>query len=100
MRSAIKLAHKLTPVALIAAFLVLPASASGSPIQLTVNTSGLSGSGELVFDFAGDGDPQNSVTISSFATDGALGSPTTIGNVSGALPGVLTLNDNGSFFNE
>ena len=44
-----------------------------SPIQITVDTSGLSGPGTLAFDFTDGGPPPNSATISDFATDGSLG---------------------------
>jgi len=44
-----------------------------SPIQVTVDTSSLSGLGILAFDLIDGGPPANSVTISSFASDGALG---------------------------
>jgi hypothetical protein len=44
-----------------------------SPIQITVDTSSLSGLGILAFDFIDGGPPFNSVTISGFASDGAPG---------------------------
>ncbi len=45
-----------------------------SPIQVTVDTSGLSGLGTVAFDFVDGGPPPNSVTISGFASDGTLDS--------------------------
>ena len=44
-----------------------------SPIQVTVDTSSLSGLGILAFDFIDGGPPVNSVTISGFASDGTPG---------------------------
>jgi hypothetical protein len=57
--------------------------------------------GFLAFDFlAGSPVPNNTVTVSNFATDGTLGSVTPSGSVTGSLvPGPLTLTDS-SFFNE
>jgi PEP-CTERM motif len=74
--------------------------ARATPILITIDTSGLVGSGALAFDFVGNGTPPNTVTLSAFTSDGTLGASSSIGNVAGALPGTLTLDDNGSFFNE
>jgi PEP-CTERM motif-containing protein len=79
------------------------------PYNVIVNTTPLVGSGaQLAFDFIDGGAPANTVTISDFATNGILGSFTTIGSVTGNLPGTLTLADRliiggssfPSFFNE
>ncbi|HTP45430.1 MAG TPA: NF038129 family PEP-CTERM protein [Casimicrobiaceae bacterium] len=70
-----------------------------SPIQVTVNTSSLSGSiANLAFDLLDGGPPPNSVTISSFASDGTLGSTILLtGEVTGTLPGSVTIGDSGVF---
>lgn|ERR1043166_7173299 len=72
-----------------------------SSIQVTVDTSSLSGSSaDLAFDLLDGGPPANSVTISSFASDGTLGSTIALtGDVTGTLPGPVTIGD-GSAFNE
>jgi len=76
-------------------------SALADTLTVTVGTTPLSGaSATLAFDFIdGDGIVNNSVTISNFQSDGALASPGTTGDVSGTLPGPVTLSDT-QFFNE
>ena len=54
---------------------------------------------DLAFDLVNGGAPANSVTISKFATDGALGTSSSKGSVTGAFPASVTLSD-GSFFSE
>lgn len=68
--------------------------------QVTVDTSPLAGSAsQLAFDFI-DGDAAaNSIILSAFATDGVVGSASSLGAVSGTLPGPVMLSD-GDFFNE
>lgn len=83
----------------LAAFLTIPAARAG-PIPVTINTSLLAGTGAiLAFDFVDGGPPGNTVAILNFNTDGTLGLVSTIGDVSGTLPGQVTLGD-ASFFNE
>src|SRR5260221_10812281 len=67
---------------------------------VSVNTTGINGNaGGLAFDLIAGDDvtPNNTVLISSFATNGALigGGNTNQGNASGSLPGTLTLKDSG-----
>lgn len=71
-------------------------------IHVIVDTSPLQGSsGFLAFDFvAGSPVPNNTVSITSFVSDGALGVASASGSTSGTLvPGPLDLADS-SFFNE
>lgn len=86
----------------LAAFLwAAPLPASATALQFTLDTSSLSGTASLVFDFIGnDGDDgNNTITISDFFTDGTLGATDTQGGVAGTLsPGLLTLTDS-DFFN-
>jgi hypothetical protein len=73
-----------------------------SVYDVTLNTTGLSGSsGYLAFDFSdGDGVNNNTVSITSFVTDGGLtGATSSAGGASGTLPGNLSITDS-SFFNE
>ena len=71
-----------------------------STITISVDTSAISGtSAQLAFDFIDGGTPSNTITVSSFTTDGTLGSPTLTGGASGLLPGTVTLTDS-SFFSE
>ena len=78
----------------------LASIAAAAPITITVDTSVLSGiSAQLAFDLIDGGQPANSVSISEFLTDGALGSALSTGGVVGDIPGTVTLSDN-SFFNE
>lgn len=69
-----------------------------SPIEVTVDTSSLSGSiANLAFDLLDGGPPPNSVTISGF-TGGTLGSTIVLsGDVTGTLPGPITIGDSGGF---
>jgi hypothetical protein len=79
---------------------VLPLHASTSEYSIGVDTKALAGShAQLVFDFIAGGPPSNSIEISNFSTDGALGSSAATGGVTGSLPGTVTLSDS-SFFNE
>jgi hypothetical protein len=93
---------------LLAAFVAIPAYAS--PVLVTVNTAALSGTAaNIAFDLIAGPTPgntvTNTVTLSSFATDGTLAasSPPSSGTVSGAFqtpPGTVTLDDTTTFFNE
>jgi len=70
------------------------ANVLASSYTVSVATTALFGtSAQLVFDLIDGGTPANSVTISSFATDGTLGSSSRVGDVSGTLPNTLILND-------
>jgi hypothetical protein len=58
-------------------------------------------SAELALDFVGFGSPSNIIDITSFQTDGILGSQTVTGDESGILPGTVTMRTSpSSFFNE
>ncbi len=90
---------------LLAAFVAIPAYAS--PVLVTVTTAALSGTAaNIAFDLIRGGNTvTNTVTLSSFATDGTLAasSPSPSGTVSGAFqtpPGTVTLDDTTTFFNE
>ncbi len=75
-------------------------SAHAIPYKVTIDTPGLTGTAaQLALDFIDGGPPSNSVVISSFGTDGSLGTTLSIGDISGALPGQVTLGD-AFFFNE
>jgi hypothetical protein len=84
---------QLARAALVATLLAaMPVSASS--ILVTVDTSALAGTqADLAFDLVDGGPPSNAVTITTFATDGTLGAASTKGNVTGALPGSVTLAD-------
>ena len=70
------------------------------PIRVTIDTGALSGTGATVaFDLIDGGSPANTVDLSSFTTDGALGGSSTSGGASGSFPGLVTLPDT-SFFSE
>lgn len=75
--------------------------AQAGSFKSTFNTSTYSGTNaRLAFDFiGGDGNIHNSVIVSNFFTDGSLGSPTNMGDVTGILPATSTLQST-SFFNE
>ncbi len=94
--------HTLGRMIRVIAFLVatLPTTSYAAPTHVTVDTSALSGTtGSLAFDFLDGGTPANTVTLSDFTSDGTLGTSTPTGDVSGALPGTVTLGDS-EFFNE
>ena len=48
---------------------------------------------QIAVDFIDGGPPANTVTLAVFTTDGTLGANSTSGDVTGALPGTLTLGD-------
>jgi hypothetical protein len=82
------------------ALVATSARIDAAPIEILVDTTSLAGvSSDLAFDLLDGGPPSNTVVISGFATDGTLGASTTLGDVSGALPGPVTLADT-DFFNE
>ena len=82
------------------AMLALATVAGAAPIKVTVNTAAFAGtSATLAFDLIDGGPPSNSVSITAFTTDGTLGSSQASGDVTGSLPGPVTLGD-GSFFSE
>ncbi|HEY1240506.1 MAG TPA: NF038129 family PEP-CTERM protein [Bryobacteraceae bacterium] len=67
---------------------------------VSVDTSGLAGTAaQLAFDFIDGGPPLNTITISSFLTDGTLGGVFPSGGASGTLLGTVVLSDS-DFFNE
>lgn len=73
-----------------------------SVLAVNVNTTALAGTQvDIAFDFIDGGPPSddNTVTLSSFLTDGTLGAVSPSGGVSGNLPGTVTLADS-AFFNE
>lgn len=75
-------------------FFLGSAPALAIPYNVSIDTSSLLGaSAQLAFDFIDGGSPTNSVTISSFSTDGTLGSASSSGGVSGSLSGTLVLSD-------
>jgi hypothetical protein len=63
--------------------------------DVTLDTSSFSGTdGQLAFDLIdGDGANNNTAIISSFSTDGTLGSASSEGGVSGDLPGPVNITD-------
>lgn len=70
-------------------------------MTISLDTSGLTGTAaQLALDFVGGPSPSNTVTITNFLTDGALGVQTPTGGSAGTLPGTVTLSDGTSFFNE
>ena len=81
--------------------LLFSGAARATTYLATIDTSGYSGrSVQFFWDFiAGDGSLTNTVTISNFQTDGTWDTPGIQGNVTGALPGIVTLTDT-AFFNE
>src|SRR5207247_600245 len=70
-------------------------------VDVTLDTAALAGDeGQLAFDLIdGDFAIDNSVIISSFTTDGILGTASSTGSVRGDLPGRTTISDE-EFFNE
>lgn len=87
---------------LLVALGVGPARTEGATVQVTVDTSALSGtSASLSWDLT-DGDPGASTTaiITGFSTSGSFdaGQATSVGGVSGSLPGPVTITDT-DFFN-
>ena len=84
--------------------LISPASAFATSENVNVDTSLISGTpAQLAFDFIyGGGPSSNTATISAFSTTGTLGTngPNS-GNVTGTLPGTVSLSTaSASFFNE
>ena len=76
-----------------------PVSAD-SLFMISIDTRPLAGvNAQLAVDFIDGDGASNTVTLSGFSTDGTLGPATTIGDVSGSLPGTVTFTD-ASFFNE
>jgi len=82
--------------------LLTPPSAVADSVTISVNTSAVTGvSASLAFDLINGGSASNTVTISDFSTDGTLGAVSPTGEVTGTLPGTVTLMDSpASFFNE
>jgi hypothetical protein len=86
----------LPALTLVLALSATPASQAGVIYQITVDTSGVSGSSGYVDLQFNPADPSNSpsatATVSNFTGyTGSLGSPTTDGSVSGSLTSTLTL---------
>lgn len=92
------------PLAFLVAIVVSGRAAHAAPIQVTVDTPGLSGTlVSLAFDLIDGGPPSNSVTIYDFTSDGALG-PASITHDFATVPAPdltapVTFDDSG-FFNE
>ena len=88
--------------ALLVALGVGPARTEGATLQVTVDTSAFNGTpASLGWDLT-DGDPGASTTaiITGFSTNGSFdaGQATSVGGVSGSLPGPVTVTDT-DFFN-
>lgn len=88
--------------ALLVALGVGPVRTEGATLQVTVDTSAFNGTpASLGWDLT-DGDPGASTTaiITGFSTNGSFdaGQATSVGGVSGALPGPVTITDT-DFFN-
>jgi|SRR5208282_2621089 len=92
----------LSALFVLAALLAAPSLFADYTYSVTVDTSGLLGtSADLAFDLINGGSASNTLTISDFSTDGTLGGISPTGEVSGTLPGIVTLMDSpSSFFNE
>lgn len=92
--------HALGCLALVI-FCFASAEVSASSYAVSIDTSALFGqSGQLVFEFIDGGPASNSVTLSGFATDGALGISSSSGGVSGSLISTLIMNDTDPLLNE
>lgn len=90
----------VTSVAMLYFSLLLPSFTHASVYKVSIDTSTLSGTAaQLALDFIDGGLPNNTITVSSFATTGTLGATASLGDVTGALPGTVTLGD-ADFFNE
>ena len=83
------------------ALLLSAGSALAVPIDVSIDTTLLSGtSGQLAFVLTSPDPASNSATITGFATDGTLGSAFEFGGpITGSLPGVVTIGDT-FFFNQ
>lgn len=85
---------------LVACCFAFPIAASASPMLVTVDTSGIAGTdADIAFDLIDGGTPANTITLSNFTTDGTMGASSATGDVTGSLPGAVTIGDT-SFFNE
>lgn len=85
---------------IITTLLLTTSIAHAAPIQVTIDTSALSGTtGSIAFDFLDGGIPVNAIVVSDFTSDGTLGTATLSGDVSGTLAGTVSLGDM-DFFNE
>jgi len=93
--------RNLTRAGLLGLFIIVHAgTAMPSVFNVTVNTTGFSGSpGILVFDLIDGGPPDNSVILSAIVSDGTQDATSIIGAVTGAGPWTFT-DAGGSFFNE
>jgi len=99
MTATVRTLLRLSFVALLMA-IGTPSAARASVIGVTIDTTALSGTtADLIFDFIDGGLPANTVSISNFSTDGALGARSTVGSVTGILPGNVAFSD-ATFFNE
>jgi hypothetical protein len=72
-----------------------PPDVFATPINVSIDTAAISGTEALLtfdfFDF--DGVSNNNAVVHAFSTDGTLGSAATAGDVSGSLPGTVTISD-------
>src|SRR5215469_7505798 len=100
-RSAHRNSQCRSSVLLLSVILLVSRSVKADSIQVSIDTTVLSGtSGTLAFDFIdGDGVINNSVSIVNFASDATLEPGIPTGSVTGDLPGTVTLSDT-NFFNE
>ena len=74
--------------------LLAPSLGMATSYNVTIDTAAIAGTpAQIAFDFIDGGPDANSVTLSSFTTNGTLGAQSIIGSVTGALPGDVTLND-------
>ena len=91
---------RIMRVPLAACALLCGGAVMAVPYHVSIDTSALGIPSFLVaFDLIDGGPPSNSLSVTGFATDGTLGVATSIGGVTGALPGGFTLAD-ASFFSE
>ena len=87
---------RLGRVSLLILFLVVvPGQVlQGTVIDVSIDTLALTGTGAaLAFDLVDGDGANNTVTVSNFASDGVLGGDSSLGGVTGSLPGVVVLDD-------
>ena len=75
-------------------------TASYASVLVSIDAPSLNGTpAQLAFDFVDGGSPANTVSLSAFSTDAALGSNSITGAVTGSLSGTLSFADT-PFFSE
>lgn len=93
-------AQRLNILVLAASLAGLTNAAFATVLEVTIDTTNLAGTpAQIALDFIDGGAPANSMTVSGFATDGSLGAQTPTRDVTGSLPGDVTLTD-ADFYNE